>query len=132
MRLGYTLSGEIRELAPPGYLFKVNERAEFEPRFFQHLDKIGVERIAEAFTTLHLATGQDLVLLCFERVDQGDWCHRLCVAKWWEERTGQAILELPEAEAPAPETVFRTLREKGEKGAKRRKGARRTRQSRLF
>jgi hypothetical protein len=131
MRLGYALAGEIRELAPPGHLFHIQERAVFEPKFFAHLDKVGIERIAEAFTTLHLATGQDLVLLCFERVDQGDWCHRLCVAKWWEARTGQAILELPEAEIPAPETFARKMRDKGEKGGKGRKGARK-RQPGLF
>jgi hypothetical protein len=122
MRLGYALAGEIRELAPPGYLFKINERAVFEPKFFAHLDEVGIERIAEAFTTLHLATSQDLVLLCFERVDQGDWCHRLCVAKWWEARTGQAILELPEPEAPAPQTVLREKGVKVEKGGKNANG----------
>ena len=99
-RLGYTLVGEIRDLAPPRALFHIETREEFEPRYREHLDRIGVEAIVAQLAALHQRTGQDLALLCFERVDQGDWCHRLCFSAWWKDRTGIVIEELPEVEPP--------------------------------
>ena len=46
--------------------------------------------------------GKDTVLLCYEDVRKGesDWCHRTMFAKWWFERTGEVIAELPDPSTP--------------------------------
>lgn len=120
MRLpGYVLAGELRELAPPRHLFHITQRSRFEPRYREHLDKIGLTVITQKLAALHEVTGQDLALLCFERVDHGkDWCHRLCFAKWWFDRTGEVTTEVPEvdpprvlaAKAPRPEGRLKTVK----------------------
>ena len=41
-------------------------------------------------------------LLCYEDVRKGesDWCHRTMFAKWWFEKTGEVIPELPDPSTP--------------------------------
>ena len=45
---------------------------------------------------------KDIVLLCYEDVRKGesDWCHRTMFAKWWFEKTGEVIPELPDPSTP--------------------------------
>ena len=38
--------------------------------------------------------GRRLVILCFEDVLAGHFCHRRVWAGWWHERTGQSVPEL--------------------------------------
>jgi hypothetical protein len=37
-----------------------------------------------------------LVLLCFEDVLEGEFCHRRVFATWWEEKIGEHVPELGE------------------------------------
>jgi hypothetical protein len=84
----------IPALMPFG-IFRRYEGAEFDRRYRDRLDGIGVERIAATFHDLGLAyAGTPLVLLCFE--PPGRPCHRRMFADWWHRRTGVWV---PEARA---------------------------------
>lgn len=92
--LGYNLDGNIIEFAPPGYLFNENDRAIFTPKFFAHLDKVGIEH-AKYLLRPYLSYNKDIVLCCYEDVRiPNEWCHRLVFAEWWQARTGNVIPEL--------------------------------------
>ena len=95
--LKYKLSGNIIEFAPPGYLFSENDRAVFTPKFFAHLDRVGIER-AKSLLRPYLSFNKDIVLCCYEDVRIPDeWCYRLVFAEWWQARTGMAIPELQDS-----------------------------------
>ena len=97
--LGYELKGNIRELAPFGSLFNVEDRREFTEKYFEKMDKVGVSRVKAIFKQYE-RYGKDIVLLCYEDVrEPNEWCHRLVFAEWWKARTGEEITEL---EDPTP------------------------------
>lgn len=97
--LGYAVDEAIPELMPPGYLMQEQDREVFRPKYRRHLYRVGAARIRERFEEISARHGgRGLVLLCFERVDEGrDWCHRQVFAEWWKDQTGETIVELPEA-----------------------------------
>lgn len=98
-KLQYRLDGNIMDIAPPGYLFNEYDRARFTPSYFRHMDKTGVDRIAQILRGYE-AKGKPVVLCCYEDVRKpGEWCHRLVFAEWWLSRTGEVIEELPD---PSP------------------------------
>lgn len=98
-KLGYSLSGNIIEIAPPGYLFQENDRQRFTPRYFRHMDRTGPAVIAKMLA-FYEKLGKPVVLCCYEDVrNPEDWCHRLVFAEWWQARTGECIPELPD---PSP------------------------------
>ena len=87
------------DIAPPGYLFNEYNRARFTPAYFRHMDKTGVNRIAQILRGYE-AMGKPVVLCCYEDVRKpNEWCHRLVFAEWWMSRTGEVIEELPD---PSP------------------------------
>ena len=95
--LKYELAGNIIDIAPPGWLFNVNEREAFSVPYMAHLDHIGVARI-EAQLKKYRVMGKDIVLCCYEDVRKpGEWCHRQVFASWWLKRTGEAIPELKDS-----------------------------------
>lgn len=92
--LKYQLAGNIIEIAPPGYLFNEYDRDRFTPRYYQHLDGIGLPHLNEILSGYE-RMGKDVVLCCFEDVRKpNEWCHRLVFAEWWLNKTGEAITEL--------------------------------------
>lgn len=97
--LQYRLDGNIMDIAPPGYLFNEYDRARFTPAYFRHMDKAGVNRIAQILRGYE-AMGKPVVLCCYEDVRKpNEWCHRLVFAEWWMSRTGEVIKELSD---PSP------------------------------
>jgi hypothetical protein len=95
-RLDYQLAGIIRELAPSGDLFAIDERAVFAPIYEARLERLGVTGIRSLVRSL--SGGAAAVLLCFEDVTSHEgsvWCHRQVFAAWWERQTGEIVLELP-------------------------------------
>lgn len=97
--LQYRLDGNIMDIAPPGYLFNEYDRARFTPAYFRHMDKTGVNQIAQILRGYE-AMGKPVVLCCYEDVRKpNEWCHRLVFAEWWMSRTGEVIEELPD---PSP------------------------------
>ncbi len=98
--LGYAVDENIIQIAPPGYLFNVYDRAIFTPRYFEHMDRqrFGV---IQAYLNEYLDRGKDLVLCCYEDVRIPDeWCHRLVFAEWYEKQTGIKIEELQDPSVP--------------------------------
>ena len=92
--LRYELAGNIIEIAPPGYLFNEYDRRNFTPPYFQHMDRVGVDKITQILAGYE-KLGKDVVLCCYEDVRKPDeWCHRLVFADWWLSRTGELIPEL--------------------------------------
>lgn len=95
-QLAYTLSGNIMEIAPPGWLFNEYNREVFTKKYRQNIEKIGVKRILDILNR-YSAQGKDVVLCCYEDVRKpGEWCHRLVFAEWWLDKTGELIEELPD------------------------------------
>lgn len=94
--LKYELAGNIIEFAPPHYLFNEYDRSRFTPRYFKHMDEVGID-FAKDKLNGYARYGKDLVLCCYEDVRKpNEWCHRLVFAEWIKERTGYNITELPD------------------------------------
>lgn len=93
--LGYELAGACGMIAPYG-LLKVTDREEFTRRYRERLERSGWRKIGNALTAIAREQGAPgVVLLCFEDVTKpGEWCHRRIFAEWWQEQTGQVVLEL--------------------------------------
>jgi len=92
----YMISGNITQIAPPGYLWNENDRDRFKAPYYRHLEKAGYPLIGAIIRT-YLENGKDVVLCCYEDVRKpNEWCHRLVFAEWWYEKTGQKIDELPD------------------------------------
>lgn len=96
---GYWISGNLRILAPSWSLFRENDRERFESGYWDQLERTGLRKIKMALNSID-DEGKDVVLCCYEDVrDPKQFCHRTVFAKWWEEKTGEAIPELPD---PSP------------------------------
>jgi Protein of unknown function, DUF488 len=77
----------------PGEWFKTVPLEEYLRRYqAEVLDRLEPLRVA---AELH-AMAEDAipVLLCFERPETGDWCHRAFVASWLATGTGKPVLEV--------------------------------------
>ena len=115
-KLQYELAGRIKSLAPWS-LMKENDRQEFTRKYFEILDRIGVNRIL-AEIKKYQSEGKEIVLLCYEDVSGGrTWCHRLVFAEWWLLKTGEIIEELPEPQEEATEVDTSGAAESTEKSA---------------
>jgi hypothetical protein len=77
----------------PGEWFKTVPLEEYVRRFHAEvLDRLDPLLVA---AELHaIAEGATPVLLCFERPETGDWCHRAFVASWLATGTGKPVLEV--------------------------------------
>ncbi len=93
-KLGYNLAGEIKELMPWG-LRNIEDREIFKAKYFERLNEVGVETIANKLRSFE-NLGKPVVLLCYEDIRKGgdNWCHRTMFAEWWLEQTGEKISEL--------------------------------------
>jgi hypothetical protein len=87
----------VEELAPVGCFHPEGDR--FRRRYRHRLHRIGVRRIEERFRQIAAEhPGKSLVLLCFEH-DPAD-CHRSNFARWWLEKTGEALFEVGVPKCP--------------------------------
>jgi hypothetical protein len=95
-RLGYELAARLRELAPAGFMFEVDDQSDFRRLYLARLHRLTVTRAAAILRELSEAHGgKPLVLLCFEDLTKpGEWCHRRLFAVFWEEETGEEVPEL--------------------------------------
>lgn len=101
-RLGYQFA-RVLSLAPHG-LFKITDRGEFTLLYRELLDYSGRPNIEHllgaAWLDYRVATKTTpeecpgVVLLCYEDVHAGDWCHRQVFAEWWKDTTKQRVVEL--------------------------------------
>lgn len=100
--IGYQIAGSISELMPKGIYGKYdNDKAAYEAAYRGRLDYFGVQHIRQLLAACE-QPDKDIVLLCYEDVRKGesDWCHRTMFAKWWFEKTGEVIPELPDPSTP--------------------------------
>ena len=98
-KLKYQLEGNIRQIAPPGYLWNENDRERLTPKYFQHMDQQDIKTI-QTILNGYLSKGKDVILCCYEDVRIPDeWCHRLVFAEWYEGKTDIKIRELPDSSA---------------------------------
>ena len=94
-KLGYELAGTAAALAPRG-LLHVEDPAEFELAYRSRLERVDVEGIHLLLARLAGNAGAEgVVLLCYEDLEvEGEWCHRRVFAEWWQEQTGEEVVEL--------------------------------------
>lgn len=86
----------LRPLAPSREAFALHERVEFERVYRAGLEEIGAQTILAKLERISAEGGsRPLVLLCYEDVLGGAWCHRQIAAEWIQERLG---IEVPELE----------------------------------
>jgi Domain of unknown function DUF488 len=89
--LGYGFA-EVKELAPDGWILALEGEA-FERKYREKLDRIGVETIRARLGQISEERGgEELALLCYEA--RRESCHRGVFAEWWEEKTGEVVVEL--------------------------------------
>jgi hypothetical protein len=93
--LAYEIAADVDELKPWGLLARPPlEQDEFRRRYVERLDRIGVERLRATFDRIAAEHGEPLVLLCWENVHAGKFCHRRVFADWWAAQTGEEVPEL--------------------------------------
>lgn len=80
------------DAAAPHDLRHIEDLGVFAPRYIDRLEEHKAE-ILQALIDL-AAGGEPLVLLCYESLAKGKWCHRTTLGLWLFETTGQAVPEL--------------------------------------
>lgn len=84
---------EVRLLALPPRVFRLDDWDEFRRKYRHHLHRTTVPRMRRAFGEIaERHPGRPLVLLCFE-ADPSD-CHRGLWSEWWTQQTGEHVPEL--------------------------------------
>lgn len=80
------------DAAAPHNLRHIEDLGVFAPRYLARLEE-HKEEIIQALTDL-ATDGEPIVLLCFENLAKGKWCHRTTLGLWLFETTGQVVPEL--------------------------------------
>jgi hypothetical protein len=85
----------VAELAPDGWMMRLDSDEKFERVYRAKLDRIGVESIRRRLEEVAIDT-HGIALCCFE--EAADDCHRTMFARWWVEQTGEELAELEPAQ----------------------------------
>lgn len=107
--LGYQLTGHAQLVTPTRELLAANLPEDaYEFSYRRILNGHGIDRIhAELATLAARAGGARLVLLCFDKLDKpGNWCHRIHLARWYLEQTGEEVPELGAKPLTPPPSLF--------------------------
>lgn len=109
----FPLKHAVAETFPTWPMVKGNlSKEEFARQYRELLNDRGLDVIASRFRAIATAEGDPrLVLMCYEDLEKGEWCHRTNFAAWWNEMTGEEVRELgPTGPAvdpyPQPEIDF--------------------------
>lgn len=92
--LGYQLAGHARLVTPTRELLAANLPEDaYEFSYRRILNGHGIDRIrAELAVLATRVGGTRLVLLCFDKLGKpGNWCHRIHLARWYLEQTGEEV-----------------------------------------
>jgi Protein of unknown function, DUF488 len=93
--IAYELHEQVRELMPRGLFGKGLSEAEFTRQYRELLDRLDLDALRAQFDAISKRhDNARVVLLCFEDVHAGQFCHRRVFADWFHERTGQRIPEV--------------------------------------
>jgi len=91
--LGYPLEEVASLLIPPAGAF--GDSPKLAVSYWQHLDRIGLQAIAGELAGISQRHGDKaLVFVDYEDLQKGHGSHRVVVAAWLEEHTGQPVYEL--------------------------------------
>lgn len=95
-KLGYEIRERVMALAPSRDIFKAGlSPEEFDEAYREEIEAVGLAAINSKLQEISQRNGHKrLVLLCFEKVLDGEFCHRRVFARWWYEQTGVAVPEL--------------------------------------
>jgi hypothetical protein len=87
---------KIPQLYPDREIFRKGLKPEeFRTRYRAQLHRVGIKEIQMMIDKMQARhPGERLVLLCFEKVLDGEYCHRRVFAEWYYEETGVVIGEL--------------------------------------
>lgn len=97
-----------QSVTPTGPMLRMGLE-EYEPAYRRRLESFGIEQLQDERRHIEAAvkrmySGQEperLVLLCFEGLkNPKKWCHRRLFAGWWEEKTGESVVELGKTPSP--------------------------------
>lgn len=93
---------EIKELAPYGIHGKNYPEEIAKDLYMRQLDELGVSGIKVVFKKIASQfEGKDVILCCWENVNQGEECHRRWLAEYILQHTGKELKEATEvAKAP--------------------------------
>jgi hypothetical protein len=98
----------IQLLMPLGLLGLDLDRAEFEARYIERLDRYAGPIEEALAATLERTSRPIAALCCFEDLRKpGQWCHRTMAARWIENRLGLQVPELgPTRRRDAPQMTL--------------------------
>lgn len=98
---GYLIAAHLSPFAPFGIFGKGVPEDEFRDLYFERLNSFGPRKLSNLLDTIaHTFESKGVVLLCYCKLEEG-FCHRRMFAEWWEEETGDQVVELREHYAPA-------------------------------
>lgn len=101
--LPFDLRFHLEVLKPHRLLLKEQNQEKYRESYVRKLEAAGMEAIGKSIEQVSAAAGgRDPVLLCFENVAGGEWCHRRMFAEWWVDRIGEPVDEL---ELMTPEEI---------------------------
>lgn len=86
-------SAYVTEITPRHSYLHSPER-EYLAAYTEQLKRYGVDHIEARFSAIAAEHAEPLVLLCFETLSSGSWCHRSLFAAFWLGQTGQDVPEL--------------------------------------
>lgn len=93
-KTNYELKDNHWSLTPRASYLRASD-AVFYGSLEDQMSKRGAQKIWDDLLVISKRAGQErLVLLCFERLDRRDDCHRTFVAKWMGQQLGIEIPEL--------------------------------------
>lgn len=93
--LKYRLRDSYTPFTPGADYLYVKSDEVFYRRLREQLEATGLARMVRQLTTIAEVNDADtLVLLCFEKLNKRDDCHRTYIGQWWEEQTGHRVEEL--------------------------------------
>lgn len=104
--LKYPLDWTAPETFPPRAIMRLPQDT-FRDRYRDHLNTAGLDVIASRFRAIAAAEDDPrIVLLCFEKLETGSWCHRTLFAEWWHDMTGETVSELAAGPRPPEAGLF--------------------------
>ena len=99
-KMPYKPAKNLRVLGPPKSMRDASP-TEFTKLYTGYLDELGFEKVYAMLEEVWRTNGEkDLVLLCYEDVNAGQFCHRRVLAEWLESHTGEMIPELATERQP--------------------------------
>ena len=89
----YALPFELKHVTSvkPFGVFNKYQGAEYQEKYFERLERIGVDKIYEEIVT-EKGDKENLVIMCYEK--NPNECHRRMFADWWLKKTGEIIAEI--------------------------------------